>query len=422
MTGLVQSTSGSSATTTLTFTFPAALTAGNSVVIALCGYYGGTVSSFTMGSTAVTFLKAASEVSGPANAEAWASYGVLAVTTVTVTTSVAGIIGWAYELNGAVTLDLSSGASGTGTSWSSGTTGTTVPYQHFTVGIGMHTGNTGSITGPASGWTNGTAYSNVASGGSHVGGVAGYQQPTTSGTYTYSGTQASSSAWAALSAAFLCAPKPSEIIGNWGGYQFSEHASAGYTGVSATFTVPSCSAGPNNSFWVGLGNVYQTGIFITYDTTKSGNSNCRPWSWWLAGAGEDWNAAAYPVAYGDSLTLTIQLTPANWYMTIANTTEGWSFTEVRSVLAVNVGSINSNGAGPVVWPYPLATAEVIVEKEESVNLSYAPVTFTSITTTPAATVAPVPIFTANTNVDQYPGPFTLSGGTGSFTMNYHAAS
>ena len=39
-----------------------------------------------------------------------------------------------------------------------------------------------------------------------------------------------------------------------------------------------------------------------------GNAWSRPWTWWLPGAGENWNASAFPTATGDSLTLTIELT------------------------------------------------------------------------------------------------------------------
>ena len=79
-------------------------------------------------------------------------------------------------------------------------------------------------------------------------------------------------------------------------------------------------------------------------------------TWWLPGAGEQWNQDAFPTAAGDTLTLTVEVTSENWLMTIANNTQGWTYTEVKSVLAVNIGSIHNNGAGPVFWPFPLASA------------------------------------------------------------------
>jgi hypothetical protein len=417
MAGLVQETSGSTTGSTLTLTFPAAVTPGNALVIALCGYYDGSVSGFTVGGAGVTFTKVAT--SGGYNAEIWAAYGVPeSSATVTVTASAAGIIGWAYEVAGAVTLDTSAGSYGDGTSWSSGTAGATIPYPHFVIGLGSLVGGSGSITATADGWTNETAYSDIAGGSVPVGGVCGYQQPSSSGTYAYSGATAVSSGWAAVTAAFLAVATPGQVSAIWGGYVFDEHAS--YTGITATFTIPACAGGDFNSVWVGLGGVYQVGVYQTYDTSYPGDSWTRPWTWWLPGAGEEWNQDYFPTAAGDTLTLTVEVTTQNWLMTIANSTQGWTYTETKSVLAVNIGSIHDNGAGAAFWPFPLTPAEVIIEKETTELANYGSVTFTAIATTPAATQAPYPIFTANAAIDQYPGAFDLTGG--SFTLNWNAYS
>jgi hypothetical protein len=418
MAGLVQETSGYATGSTLTLTFPAPVTSGNAVIIALCGYYGGSVSGFTVGAASVTFAKVAT--SGGYNAEIWAAYRVTApgAATVTVTTDAAGIIAWAYEVAGVVTLDTSAGTYGDGTSWSSGTTARTIPYQHFVVGLGAVISNTKSITATSSGWTNETAYSDVASGSVSVSGVSGCQQPTSSGTYTYEGTAAQSSGWAAVTAAFLAAAPPGQVLPDWGGYVFDEHGS--YTAITATFTIPPCTGGGYNSVWVGMGGVYQVGIFQTYATSYPGNSWTRPWTWWLPGAGEQWNQDAFPTAAGDSLTLMVEVTSEDWLMTIANATKGWAYTEVKSVLAVNIGSIHNDGAGPVAWPFPLATAEVIIEKQDTGLADYGSVDFTQVATTPAATKAPYPVFTASTPIDQYPGAFDPADG--SFAMHRNAGS
>jgi hypothetical protein len=417
MAGLVQETSGSAAGSTLTLTFPAAVTSGNAIIIALCGYYDGSVSGFTVGGAGVTFTKVAT--SGGYNAEIWAAYGVpVSAAAVTVTASAAGIIGWAYEVAGVVTLDTSAGTYGSGTSWSSGTAGATIPFPHFVVGLGSVVGGTGSSTAAAGGWTNETAYRDIASGGTAVGGVSGYQQPSSSGTYEYSGAAAPGSGWAAVTAAFLAVATPGQASGIWGGYVFNEHAS--YTGITATFTIPACSGGDFNSVWVGLGGVYQVGLYQTYDTSYPGNSWTRPWTWWLPGAGEEWNQNSFPTAAGDTLTLTVEVTSQNWLMTITNSTQGWTYTETKSVLAVNIGSIHDNGAGTAFWPFPLTPAEVIIEKETTELANYGSVTFTAIATTPAATQAPYPVFTANAAVDQYPGAFDLTDG--SFTIYWNAYS
>jgi hypothetical protein len=429
---VAQETSGSTTGTSLTLTFGENTTPGNAVIVAVAGFYGGTVSGISLGGVGSTFTEVAASGNDDANAQVWANAGVgQSSTTIVITTSTAGILAWAYEVNASLASDVAAGTSGSGTAWSSGASGGGIPYGHFAVGIGSVVSNAGSITQTASGWTGETSITDVVGAGSHaVGAVSGYltAPAAVSRTFTYSGTSATSSAWGAAVASFVALPHGGSADGNyssiWGGCIFSEHAS--YTGITATFTIPSVtgtdSGGEVTSIWVGLGDVYQTGLYQTYDTSYAGNSWTRPWSWWLPGAGEDWNQAAFPTAAGDSVTLTMQLTAADWLMTIANNTEDWTYTEVRSVLSVNLGSIQNNGAGPAFWPYPMTQAEVIIEKETGLLVDYGSVAFTNIATVPAAGVAPLPLLTVNADIDQYPAAIVLSGGAVSFTMHYNATS
>jgi hypothetical protein len=419
--GLVQAVHGSTTGTSLTLTFPAAVTVGDAVIVCIAGYYDGTVSSIALGTSGGAFAHVGSSGgTGGNNAGIYANLGAAQSTaTLTITTSAAGILAYAYEVAGTLWFDVLEGGTGTGTSWSSGATAETIPYPHFIVGIGSVVANTGSISGPSSGWVNEAAVTDVVGASSHaIGAVSGYRTATTSGTYTYSGTSGSSSAWGAVTAAFLVVPPYGSANSIWAGYQFTEHASVGYTGVTATFTIPSLTGGDYNSIWVGMGGVYQCGIYQTYDTSYPGNSISRPWSWWIPGSGELWNQNAFPTAAGDSLTLTMELTSANWLMTITNNTEGWTYTEVKSVLAVNIGSIASGGTGPASWPYPVNHAEVIIEKESAEVANYGSLTFTGITTTPPVTQAPEPTFSADTSINQYPGPYNIA--SGSFTLYWNA--
>jgi len=422
MTGLVQEVSGSSATSSLTLNFPSNTTAGNGVIIAACGFNGGSISGITLGGTGSLFSEQAGDSTD--NAQIWlCPYTSITSKTIVITASVAGIIAWAYEVNGyavsvggaAITKDKSASAHGSNqTSWASGATGSTIPLAEFVVGVGAtYSSGVVTVNGPA-GWTNESPFNNVATGGGQVaGGISGYKtQGSSSTTYNYSGTASGNANWGAAVAAFLLMPSNG---GGWGGYVFKEHSS--YTGVSATFTIPALSgeAGALSTIWVGLGNVYQTGIYISYDTGSSGDDACRPWSWWLPGAGEDWKQASYPTASGDSLTLTMNLNATGWLMTITNHTQSWTFTEVKSILAVNVGSLR-NPSGPGFWPYPCSQAEVIIE-DEGTNADYGTVTFTSITTTPAAVATPQPLASAPSGtITQYPGPYSNA----SFTMNWNA--
>ena len=418
---LVQEISGTSTSTTLTLTFRHALTAGNTLIIAMCGFPSGSVSTIAVGGVTTTFVQYAATGS----AQIWGARVGTASATVTITTSTAGILAWGYEASGTLTLDTSAANTGTSTSWSSGATGQTIQYwPHFTVGLGEIISNTGSIAGPSSGWLNETAYSNVASAGGHsTGGVSGWRAAIAATAYTYAGTSGSSSAWAAVTASFVVVAPPAATQTGWGGYVFSEHATVGYTGITATFTIQPLSGGTYNSIWVGLGNVYQCGIYQTYDTSQAGNSVTRPWTEMLPGGGYPWDPAVFPTAAGDSLTVSMELTAENWLLTIANNTKGWSYTDVRSVLAVNVGSVLNNGAGPALWPYPPLTAEVIIEDEAGDCANYGSVTFTEITTTPPATRPPGQLITVNaagTKVAQYPGPYSLQNGT--FAMFWNSYS
>ena len=150
------------------------------------------------------------------------------------------------------------------------------------------------------------------------------------------------------------------------------------------------------------------------------NTYALCWSEWVPGPFENWDPTAYPVKAGDSLTLTVQLTSTDWLMTITDSTAGWSYTEVKSVLSVNIGQLEGNTpSGPAYWPFPLMTAEVIIEDQGPTLPDYGSVAFTSITTTPAIVGSPVPYATVNTGIDQYPGPFNLTAG--SFTMTWNGA-
>jgi hypothetical protein len=420
-TGLVQAVHGSTTGTSLTLTFPAAVTTGDTVIVCVAGYYDGTVSSIALGTTGGTFTHmGGSGGTGGNNAGIYANLGAAQSTaTLTITTSTAGILAYAYEVAGVVFFDTLEGGTGTGASWNSGTTAETIPYPHFIAGIGTVVANTGSISGPSSGWVNEAAITDVVGAGSHaIGAVSGYRTAATSGTYSYSGTSGSSSAWGAATAAFLVVPRGGNA---WGGYIWNEHAS--YTGVTATFSIPSSlpSAAANCSVWIGLGNVYQTGIYLVPNTSYPDNVQTYPWSWWFGGgggAGELWSTSAFPTGPGDSLTLALTCDGTFWYATITNNTLDWSYTEVRSVLGLNVStwSYNSTTGAPTAWGwiYPVGSAEVVIEQESPYNLpDYGTIIFTGIETTPAASQPPSPQFTvpsAAGGINQYPGPFNAAAG------------
>jgi hypothetical protein len=218
----------------------------------------------------------------------------------------------------------------------------------------------------------------------------------------------------------------------WCGYTFTEHARAGYTGVSATVTLPttlssSNPAGALASVWVGMGPaINQIGVYLGYDSTKTGGVGAAAWTWWIPGAGERWDQSAYPTGAGDSLTFTMELTSTNWVMTMVNNTQDWSYTEVMSVQATNLNSWNTSATSPYPpttpsWVFPQNSAVVIVEKESAALPDFGAITFTGITTTPPYSQQPPnPVFAVNAAINDYPGAFNPD--TGTFTIHWNGYS
>lgn len=212
---------------------------------------------------------------------------------------------------------------------------------------------------------------------------------------------------------------PPPVPGNstqtgWGGMVY-QATSAPVTSVTATFTVPTLSgnAGAVASCWVGIGNVFQTGIYLSYNTGSAGNNDPYPaWTWFIQGNGASqfWDSAVYPIAAGNSLTLTLALAGNYWVATQANATQGWSYANSTPVQAVGIATST--------WGYPFNTAAIIIEKEGSANLpDYGSLTFTNIATVPAIVAADIGyITTVNSSTDQTPGTYS----NGSFTMNWAA--
>ena len=229
---LVQETSGSSTTTSLTLTLGTAATPGNGLVIAVSGFTGSTISGITIGGTGSLFTQVAATSSDDYNAQVWyCASGSVSSATIVITAGASGIIAWAYEITGTITPDQNEWTynNTAQASWSSAATGTTLPIPEFIVGIGALMGTaTSAITGPSTGgWTNESTFNGVVGGTQHYSGVSGYQQQAySSATYDYSGTASPSSTFGAVTATFV----PMSTQTGWGGYQFREHPS--YTGIS----------------------------------------------------------------------------------------------------------------------------------------------------------------------------------------------
>jgi hypothetical protein len=192
---LVQSASatGTSATT-LTVTLGSSTTAGNCLVVCIGtqeSTSNPTVSGITLGGGADNFAAANTAYSNTAiNAAIWADPNCAGGQTSVVITLTGGAgvnphaAAWVMEWSGLVTSSVvdkaPAGVNGSGTSWSSGSTGTLTQASEVAIGV-AYTG--GTLTTPGSPWTE---LSQLAPGFGHLG--AGYQVVSAATALTYNGT------------------------------------------------------------------------------------------------------------------------------------------------------------------------------------------------------------------------------------------
>ena len=261
MPAIIQETSGSSSTATLTLTFTNNLTYGNGIVVCVTSYLAwisGNIVSVTSGS-GDTF-QAATYDTHFGNAIFWtpAAYGGTNTVTITVTagygdTITDGIFGYAYEVPPLASLDKQATTqvtTGGLTSWASGTTAATTSANELWVGYAVTYNATtagGTITGPGSGgWVNQTplAANPVHIGSNYFNVISGYQFPGSTGTVTYSGTCSSQAQTSAQVAAFILATPPSGQTG-------FISASDSYTPVTATGPSATLSVTPPPAYATG---------------------------------------------------------------------------------------------------------------------------------------------------------------------------
>jgi hypothetical protein len=177
--------SNSTSLTTLTVTFGSATTAGNTVVVCI-GTHGGTaspvVAGVTLGGSAGNFTFATRDNGPVMNTEIWYDPVCAGGQTSIVISFTGGsgstpfVYAATYEVTGALTLDQATAGSGTGTSWSSGTTAPTSTASEIFFGAAT-VGTVPTVTGAGT-WVNQT--------GAFF--AAGYQVVSAEGTAAYTGT------------------------------------------------------------------------------------------------------------------------------------------------------------------------------------------------------------------------------------------
>lgn len=213
---LVQSKSGgASSAASLTVTLTSPTTAGNCLVVKVAtseSSSGPTVSGITLGGAAGNFARAVQSSSAViVHSEIWTDQNCAGGQTSVVITLTGGagsfpnVVAWVEEWSGVATslaVDKTSSNNGNSAAFSSGATGTTTQASEVIVGCGAAQQ---TPTGPSSPWTNLAVVSNTNV--TTLSMVAGWQVASATGTFTYSGTNASAN-WAACVVTLLAATGP----------------------------------------------------------------------------------------------------------------------------------------------------------------------------------------------------------------------
>ena len=206
---------------------------------------------------------------------------------------------------------------------------------------------------------------------------------------------------------------------NWAGYV---SATGTYTSVQATWTQPNLTGSTTSSvaYWVGLDGWTGTGANTveqigTQTDNNSGVYKHSAWSELFPSGSEWWSPEAYPIFAGDSITASVTyVTTGGGYfeLALADTTQGWSYTEYKPLIAVEIAEIGvSSGGNTLTAPFR-NTIEVIVEDFTGTLANFGTVTFTGIT--PVLT-APTAITIVNSNTDATPGAYASN----SFTVTWN---
>lgn len=207
---LVQNKSGTATSgTSITVTLTSNTTAGNCLIVKVGAFQGTTtptVSGITLGGSAGNFAKAKSGAGTTVDCEIWTDQNCAGGQTSVVVTFNAGtgtLLTMAVQVeewsglatSGAVDVD-NSGANSSSTSWSSGSSGTLTNANELVVGAVYSSNPSSTLTTPGSPWTELTQVTVTNTITSKLG--TAYQVVTANTAQTYSGTQSTASANAAV--------------------------------------------------------------------------------------------------------------------------------------------------------------------------------------------------------------------------------
>ena len=206
---------------------------------------------------------------------------------------------------------------------------------------------------------------------------------------------------------------------NWAGYY--DTVNAPYTSVSASWTQPAVTGSTTSAvvIWVGFdgatnSTVEQCGTQIT---NNAGVITHSIWSEFYPSFAEGWSPSRYPIAAGDAITSSVTFDGAYFYLTVADATKSWTYTDRKALAAEEIEE------GTAGTPAARASAEVIVEADYQTGANgtqelanFGTVTFTGVTGMSASPLQIISSSTDSSGGTLLASPGTLSGG--SFTVTW----
>lgn len=212
--------------------------------------------------------------------------------------------------------------------------------------------------------------------------------------------------------------------GAWAGYV--ELANAPYTSVQASIVLPTLSGETASaaSFWVGFDGWggYNGGYTVEqcgFDCVNNGNGTYTydAWSEFFPEDSRWWSPTAYPVSGGDSVSMQITWDGTNFNLTLADSTQGWTYTEKRGLVAAQIEEYTeaNSGAGvaavPLTAPIVRGSIEVVMEAYTGTLADFGTVTFSDISPAMTSPIQVIAELSDTPNVSLT----SLSGGSYSMT-------
>ncbi len=123
---------------------------------------------------------------------------------------------------------------------------------------------------------------------------------------------------------------------NWSGYALSSATNGTYHAISGQWVVPAVLAGHGSTYsssWIGIDGFNNSSLIQTGTEQDYSQGSAHYYAWWeiLPAAETKISPSQYPVQPGDHMSANIKNNGnGTWTITLADSTENWSFTTTQS--------------------------------------------------------------------------------------------